>query len=172
MYQNSQMCSILLPRLQALYNTNGLVNSNLANNYVVSLSALFIGNSPPQIMGPSMLRLDIGVTATLSFNISDDKDIFNITVVGGLPDNSELMSTVMDGFTEYEFTWTLSTVQSARSIMFEARDELNASAVLNVQVQICACMNKSDCTIEGIADATASSIVLNCECSEGVCSVV
>ena len=119
-------------------------------------------------MGTNMLRLDIDVMATLRFNVSDDKDIFNTTVVGGLPDNSKLMPTAMDGFTEYEFTWTLSAVESARSIMFEARDELNASAVLNVQVQICACMNKSDCTIEGITDTTASSIVLNCECSEGV----
>ncbi len=115
-----------------------------------------------------MLRLDVGVMAILRFNVSDDKNMFTITVVGGLPENSQLTPTVMDGYTDYEFDWTLSTVESARSIMFEARDELNASAVLNVQVQTCACMNSSDCTIEGIADTTASSIVLNCECSEGV----
>ncbi|XP_064388044.1 uncharacterized protein LOC135336225 isoform X3 [Halichondria panicea] len=123
-------------------------------------------NSPPLITGPNMLRLDVGVMAILRFNVSDDKNMFNVTVVGGLPENSQLTPTVMDGYTDYEFDWTLSTVESARSIMFEARDELNASAVLNVQVQTCACMNSSDCTIEGIADTTASSIVLNCECSE------
>ena len=125
-----------------------------------------IGNTPPVITGPTMLRLELNVEATLRFNVTDDKNMFELTTVNGLPENATLVSTPQDGYTEYLFSWTISSAVT-RSLMFEARDGLNASAVLSVQLQVCACMNSSDCTIEGILDTTVANVQLNCECSEG-----
>lgn len=140
--------------------------------HVIESSCYFItGNTPPLITGPTMLRLNLNTMASLQFNITDDKNMFNITIIGGLPDGANLMPTIRESYTEYLFSWTITSMVT-RSLMFEARDELNASAVLSVQLQICACRNSSDCTIEGIVDTAVENVQLNCECSEGMCVCV
>ena len=98
--------------------------------------------------------------------MTDDNNNYNVSVIGGLPGNSTLSS---DGVMEYVFKWYL--VQAVNvSLMFEAKDNFDAVSVLNVQVQICACENDGNCTVDGLLSISGSSIVLNCQCLEGTTS--
>ena len=139
--------------------------STVANNIFLNSR---LANTPPRILGPNSLFVTLGEEAVLVFNVTDDKNTFNVSTLNGLPVNSTLTPMAMDGFTEFVFRWNIYEVVN-RSLMFEARDELDAVSVLNVQVQICACQNGGNCTLGGLLSTTASTIVLNCECSEGQC---
>ena len=133
------------------------------HSQAVNLIFLFTANNPPRITGPATLLVDLGVEARLVLNVSDDSNNFTVSILGGLPENSNLERT---GPSEYIFTWMLNEIVN-NTLEFEARDELNATAVHNVQVQICACENGGNCTINGIIGTAAGNILLNCECSEG-----
>ena len=130
------------------------------------LSVLNLANFPPIINGSSSLYIILGEEARFTFNVTDDKNLYDVTVTNGLPVNSTLTSTPLDGYSEYLFTWNLYEVVDL-SLSFEAADELDAVSMLIVQVYICACQNGGNCTLNGVL-SSHSTIVLNCVCPEGI----
>ena len=130
------------------------------------LPILYLANFPPIINGSSSLYIVLGEEARFTFNVTDDKNMYNVTVTGGLPVNSALTSTPMDGYSEYLFTWNHHEAVNT-SLSFEAKDELDAVSMLIVQVYICACQNGGNCTLNGVF-SSHSTVVLNCICPEGI----
>ena len=126
----------------------------------------FIANYPPVTRGPQVLFINLNETAYFQFNVTDDQNIslVNVFAVDGLPAGSNLTSTLRDGYTDFTFEWIIEEVVS-QTLRFVAEDELEARSVLNVQVQICACLY-GNCTMDGVR-SNASTVLLNCECPEG-----
>ncbi|XP_064385443.1 uncharacterized protein LOC135334236 isoform X4 [Halichondria panicea] len=122
-------------------------------------------NTPPLIAGPSVLVITLGQEAELVFSVTDDNNNLSVSLIGGLPINSTLTVSPMNGFSEVTFRWTITEIVDV-SLLFEARDERNAVSVLSVQVQICACDNGGDCTVDGLRSTVGSTLVLNCDCPE------
>ena len=72
---------------------------------------------------------------------------------------------------QYTFGWTISEIVNV-TLVFEAVDERGAVSELSVQVQICACENDGACTLDGLEGSTDSTVVLNCNCTEGKIQIV
>ena len=125
-----------------------------------------VANNPPVIVGPPTLLVTLGEEAELVFTVIDDNNLFKVFVVGGLPVNSTLTFTPHNGFTSFTLRWTIFEIVDV-SLMFEARDERSAVSVLSVQVQICACQNGGECTLNGLLSSSDRTVVLNCNCPEG-----
>ena len=123
-------------------------------------------NSPPIITGSSTLSVTLGQEAVFVFTVTDDNNLFNVSAIGGLPINATLTSNPGNISTEYTYRWTIFEVVNV-SLMFEARDERSAVSVLSVQVQICACQNGGECTLDGLLSSSDRTVVLNCNCPEG-----
>ena len=99
-----------------------------------------------------------------SFNATDD-DEFTVQTMDGVPDNGNLNQ--MGSELNFTFTIPFASQNLADfSLGFSAQDSEGAVSSLQPQLRICACVN-GNCTIEGIADTGANTIVLNCECPEG-----
>ena len=92
----------------------------------------------------------------------DPGDEFTLTILGGLPPNSELEDV---GEGEYIFRWNLQEV-TYRTLTFVANDSQGASSTYVPVVEICACSNGGTCTRDGLLTGNAT-VVLNCMCSEG-----
>ncbi len=117
-----------------------------------------------------MLVITLGELATLQFNVTDSNISFvDVYALGDLPDDSRLSLTQEGDSLIYSFEWMISEITNV-SLAFVAEDELEARSVLNVQVQICACLY-GNCTTNGIIGMSTNTIVLNCECPEGTVSV-
>ncbi|XP_064385364.1 uncharacterized protein LOC135334155 isoform X9 [Halichondria panicea] len=124
-------------------------------------------NFPPMINGPDTLYVTLGEQAELVFNVTDDKGIINVTLVDGLPAGATLLPAPIDNFTvEYTLKLQLDTIFDI-SLVFLATDELDSGSTLEVQVVICACVNNGNCTLEGVVDQSASTVVSNCLCPQG-----
>ncbi len=126
---------------------------------------LYTGNNPPRIAGPTTLLVNLGEVAEIRLNVTDDRNIFNISVIGGLPRNATL-SQSDEKSTEFTFKWFSDDIVNI-SLTFEAKDDFEAISVHNVQVQLCACENSGNCTTDGLLIVTGNTLVLNCECPEG-----
>ena len=103
------------------------------------------------------------------FTVTDDNNLFNVSAIGGLPVNSTLTANPGNDSTEYTFRWTIFEIVDV-SLMFEARDERSAVSVLSVQVQMCACRNGGECTLDGLLSSSDRTVVLNCNCPQGISS--
>ena len=108
--------------------------------------------------------MTIGEASQYQFNVSDDRDIFNVSVVGGLPANTELTRNE----NVFTLTWELANSQNSRALSFVAYDDLDARASLDPQIQVCACENGGNCTLNGILNSEVNPIILNCECDPGM----
>ena len=82
---------------------------------------------------------------------------------GGLPDNSELEE-VAEG--EYTFRWNLQEI-TTEPLVFVANDTNGASSLFVPTVEVCACVNGGNCTLDGLL-INAATVVMNCLCSDGV----
>lgn len=89
-------------------------------------------------------------------------DPFTVSIVGGLPPNSELVG-VGNGM--YEFRITLTSVANSFALEILAEDDQNAGYVFSTQVQICACMNGGTCTTVSLVDLSLSPLLLACDCT-------
>lgn len=129
---------------------------------------LGLANDPPILMGNNIFLVTIGERSYYTFNVTDDHNNFTLTVEGGLPDNATLQ---VDG-SSYTLTWTLSLSLNQissfnKTIAIIAKDELNATALLNPQIRICACGEGGSCTAEGLLNVSSNPLILNCDCSPG-----
>ena len=84
-------------------------------------------------------------------------------MVGGIPYDA----TLVDSKGAYIFSWTIPKVDNI-SLAFYATDSLNATSILSVQLQICACSNGGNCTLIGLSNSDAQSVVMNCDCPKGL----
>ncbi|XP_064385849.1 mucin-like protein [Halichondria panicea] len=124
-------------------------------------------NFPPLIYGPVSLYVTLGEEAVLVFNVTDDKGSINVTLVDGLPAGATLLPTPKGDYTmEFTFRLELNAIADI-SLVFLATDELDAGSTLEVQIMICACENNGNCTLEGVVDQSANTVVSNCVCPQG-----
>ena len=107
--------------------------------------------------------MKVGEPSAYQFSVIDDRDSYDVGVVGGIPSGSNLTND--QGI--YIFTWILQQIQNI-SLTFYAVDSLNATAQLSIPVLICACQNGGNCTLNGLIDVGIKSVVMMCECSKGV----
>ena len=116
------------------------------------------------LQGEDIFTVNTGMEAVYRFNATDDDD-FSVSTMDRVPDNGNL---VQNG-SNLSFTFTIQFgMQNLAdfSLGFSAMDSEGATSSLQPQLRICACVN-GNCTIEGVADTGADTIVLNCECPEG-----
>lgn len=119
-------------------------------------------------MGHNNFFVTIGERSYYTFNVTDDHNNFTLAVEGGLPNNASLQ---IDG-SLYTLTWTLSLPFDQisnfnKTIQIIAKDELNATALLSPQIQICTCGEGGSCTSEGLLNVSTNPLILNCDCSPG-----
>ena len=116
------------------------------------------------LQGEDIFTVNTGMEAVYRFNATDDDD-FTVSTMDGVPANGNLVQVG----SELSFTFTVPfAMQNLAdfSLGFSAEDSEGATSSLQPQLQICPCVN-GNCTIDGVADAGADTIVLNCECPEG-----
>ena len=116
------------------------------------------------LQGEDIFTVNTGMEAVYRFNATDDDD-FSVSTMDGVPANGNLVQNGSD----LSFTFTIPfAMQNLAdfSLGFSAVDSEGATSSLQPQLQICACVN-GNCTIEGVTDTGANTIVLNCECPEG-----
>ena len=98
----------------------------------------------------------------LILNVVDPGDNITLMVQGGLPENS-ILEEIAPG--EFAFNWTLLQVTYA-PLVFVANDTRGASTLFIPIVEICACANGGNCSLEGVLSNNAT-IVMSCLCTEG-----
>ena len=112
--------------------------------------------------GSETFMITVNTLSTYTFTATDTND-FTVATLLQIPEDSSLTEVSDNNF---EFSITLDQV-SAISVGFIATDTQQATATLEPQIQICACLNSGTCTLEGIADPMASPVILNCVCAAG-----
>ena len=113
--------------------------------------------------GENLFTVTVGQQAEYTFTVTDAKNTFVVGVLGGLPISSELIN---QGDGVFTFSWTLQQPTNM-SLTFFARDSLNASSTLSPRVEVCACANGGECTLDGLLSTDYSTVIMNCLCTEG-----
>ena len=67
---------------------------------------------------------------------------------------------------EYLFTWTLLEITNM-TLTIVAMDSKGAATTFSPTVELCACANNGNCTLDGLL-TSSPTIVMNCDCSEGM----
>ena len=119
-------------------------------------------NYPPRIESSiPTFQVTVGEQAAYSFTVTDpnDGDTFTVSVQGGLPNNSVLHS-------GYTFVWTPSEVVDA-ALTFVATDSMGGTATFTPRLEICACQNGGNCTLDGVQNTLSNTIIMACMCTEG-----
>ena len=125
---------------------------------------LFVSaNFPPNITGESVFRVTVGQQTQYTFTVTDPGDTFIVGVIGGLPISSELIN---QGEGVVAFVWALQQPTNM-SLTFFARDSLNASSTLSPRLEVCACANGGECTLDGVLSTDDNTVIMNCLCTEG-----
>ncbi len=109
-----------------------------------------------------MFRVNVGEENTYIFKVTDSND-FNVTVEGGAPQGSILSD---DGEGTYTFKWTPTDIPTTE-LSFLAMDELGAATVHTPFIQVCACFNGGECTLQGVPSTDRLIQNLTCLCTEG-----
>ena len=110
----------------------------------------------------------LGQINLYNFSVQDTGDNLTVGVVGGLPPDALLLNT---GDGHYSLQLRPAAASNA-TLTFIATDSLGASSTFTPKVYVCACSNEGNCTLEGIASSDASTIIMNCECSQGMIHVI
>ena len=110
------------------------------------------------------MRVNTGQESIYQLTVFDPGDKISLTMLGGLPQGSTLEQ-VDEG--EYVFRWTLQKV-ATKPLVFIANDTAGASSTFTPIVYICACVNGGNCSFNGPLSGS-STVVMNCNCSEGIC---
>lgn len=122
-----------------------------------------IDNFPPNISADATFRVNLGQESTFTLYIEDPGDEFTLSVRGGLLENSFLEETDDEGV--FDFRWTLEEI-TTEPLVFVANDSKGASSLFVPTVEVCACVNGGNCTLDGLLTSDAT-VVMNCVCSDG-----
>ena len=120
-------------------------------------------NFPPNISGNGIFTVRVGQNNSYYFTVQDPGDNITVSVVGGLPTNAFLEES-NEG--HYTLRWSPTETSNA-TLTLLATDSLGALSTLTPRVHVCACFNGGNCTLEGVISTDNSTIVLNCDCTEG-----
>ena len=98
-----------------------------------------------------------------NFTVQDPGDNITVSVVGGLP-----FTTLLEESNEGHYTlhWSPNETPNA-TLTLLATDSLGALSAFTPKVHVCACFNGGNCTLEGVISTDNSTIVLNCDYTEG-----
>ena len=129
----------------------------------VTFHRLIAANLPPRMNGSNIFRVDTREASVYSFTVTDDGDGFTVAVQGGMPDGS----TLEQESGNYTFTWTQLEPDNT-SLVFVANDSLGAASTLSPRVEVCACQNRGNCTLDGILGMESNTVIMECECPEGM----
>ena len=122
-----------------------------------------LDNFPPKISGNSTFIVAVEQVSIYDFTVEDIDDNITVGVVGGLSYDATLV-----GYKgAYTFSWTIPKVDNV-SLTFFAMDSFNATSILSVQLQVCACRNGGNCTSTGLSYIEAQSIIMRCDCPKGM----
>ena len=120
-------------------------------------------NNPPLIQGPDTFLATVGELSEYTFNVTDDDNFTLSVAMAGV--STELIDTMVNGV--FIFRITLPAADSGFTLDITATDDEGASSLFSPQVQICACLNGGNCTIDGILNPTADPLLLRCICPLG-----
>lgn len=125
--------------------------------------ASFTGNDSPNVTSDDeVFRVNVGEENIYTFTVVDDND-FNVTIEGEAPQGSVFLD---NGDGTYTFIWTPTSIPT-EELSFLAMDELGAGTIHSPLVQVCACFNGGECTLQGVPSTTRRIQNLNCLCTEG-----
>ena len=111
-----------------------------------------------------MFHITIGHLSVYEFFVvDDDGGDFSVGIIGDLPVSSALINK-SDG--AFEFQLTLHKLTDL-SLTFFALDSLNTSSTLSPRLEVCACANGGECSLEGLLNTDATTVVMNCICPPG-----
>lgn len=119
---------------------------------------------PPNITGDGTFRVTVGQEAIYNFTVVDGEYSFTVEVVGGLPVGAALEDR---GGGMYYFIWNLASVEDVQSAEFLACNTEGACSMLMPQLEVCACMNEGNCSLDGVLNTTTPVVLLNCFCPDG-----
>ena len=91
----------------------------------------------------------------------DPGDNVTLNVQGQLPSSG--LEELGDG--EFIFHWSLRE-PTTEPLVFVATDSSGASSSFIPRVEVCACVNGGNCTLDGIL-TTNSTIIMTCQCPQG-----
>ena len=100
-----------------------------------------------------------------SLSVLDPGDNFTLTIQGQLLQDYTLE---VVGDREYIFHWNLLEPTS-EPLVFIATDSGGASSTFIPTVEVCACANGGNCTLDGLLTSN-STVILNCQCPQGKCT--
>ena len=98
----------------------------------------------------------------LLLSVVDSNDNFTLSLQDDLPGNV-VLERLSEG--EYRFRWTLEEITN-QSLVFVANDSRGASSLFTPTVEICACVNRGICSLDGLITSNIT-IIMNCLCTEG-----
>lgn len=122
-------------------------------------------NFPPKISADSIFQVTTGTESVYSLSVLDPGDNFTLTIQGQLLQDYTLE---VVGDREYIFHWNLLEPTS-EPLVFIATDSGGASSTFIPTVEVCACANGGNCTLDGLLTSN-STVILNCQCPQGKCT--
>ena len=147
-----------LPQWQA----NGHVPKCLLLRGFTVYSYCDTDNFPPEIAAEEIFRVNLRQESMMIIRVEDSGDSFALNVQGGLPDSS-VLENLSEGI--FIFRWIPQEI-TTKPLVFIASDSRNASRAFTPRVEICACLNGGNCTLEGLLTNNAT-IIMNCQCPQG-----
>lgn len=113
------------------------------------------------MFGDDVFRVNVGVENSYTFTVNDTDD-FTVALEEA-PEGGVLSD---DGDGVYTFRWTPTTIPT-RELVFVATDSLDAATLHSPLLQVCACFNGGECTLEGVPPTNRRIQILTCLCTEG-----
>ena len=137
--------------------------------YRACTNFVFAENFPPEIVAEATFRVNLGPTGT-TFNLSvtdPNGDDFTLTVEGGLAsaDVSEVMNVSKGEFLYRIALFDLPQLEN-NPLVFRATDTKGATSTFIPTLEVCACGNGGQCTLDRTGGIDAI-VIMNCICPEG-----
>ena len=126
-------------------------------------------NLPPVLVGPVLFRVNTADTtpASLLINATDDEPVTDLSHTM-FPLGSTMFTPLGEGL--FQFTWNLDSLEEDDEIpplTIYATDSVGAVGTYTPRLEICACQNDGNCTLDGVGNTDAPVVILNCACLPG-----
>lgn len=113
------------------------------------------------LSGLTTFRVIVGSTSSYIFTAVDTDDVV-VTIEG--PPASHY--TLIQNGNSYTLNFLVSSVFTYET-MIVAMDTMDVASTLNPRVEICACQNGGNCTLDGIITQTSNVVDMLCMCTSG-----
>ena len=110
--------------------------------------------------------MELGQETTYNFTV-EDLDGDNYTVNYATDQQLANISLTNDGNGNYSFKFTVYE-QNNVTLAFTAKDSIGAAASHIPILEVCGCINGGNCTLQGLLIIDSTTIIMNCECPEGI----